>query len=1230
MSTQSVGKLPGIRQELKQRILVNAGPMGTNLQQYNLSEADFRGERFKDFHVDLIGNNDITTLTQPKITAEIIEKFAKAGADILQTNTFNANEISMAEYDMVDLVYEINHTSAGMVRKIADKYTAIDSKKPRYVAGVLGPSNKSASISPKVEDPAYRSITFDGIINAYEKQIEGLLDGGVDLLLIETAFDTLNVKALLFTIDKVFTQKKCRVPIMVSGTIVDASGRNLIGQTVAAFYTAVSHFDLLSVGLNCSLGADKLLPYVEELSRICQFNVSSHPNAGLPNQFGEYDETAQVMGEKIEAFLQRGIVNIIGGCCGSTPEHIGAIANLANQYPPRKIPQASTETRLSGLEPLVIFKESNFINIGERTNVAGSRKFARLIKEENFEEALSIARNQIEGGAQIIDICMDDAMLDAEKSMVSFLNLIASEPDIATLPIMLDSSKWSVIEAGLKCLPGKSIVNSISLKEGKDEFVRQARTVLRYGAAVVVMLFDERGQADTFERKIEIAKLSYTILTEEVGFPPQDIFIDPNILAVATGIPEHNNYAVDFLKATEWIKKNLPYAKVSGGVSNLSFSFRGNNAVREAIHSVFLYHAVKAGMDMGLVNPAMLEIYDDIVPDLLERVSDVLFNRHSDAVENLIEFAEGVRQTEKDPTKKDEWRKKDVKERLSYALVKGITDFIEEDTEEMRLQYDRALEVIEGPLMNGINIVGELFGDGKMFLPQVVKSARVMKKAVAVLNPYLEAEKADMKGGSSSKKILLATVKGDVHDIGKNIVGVVLACNNYEIIDLGVMVPIDKIVQTAKEKKVDLIGLSGLITPSLEVMINTAKELQYAKMDTPLLIGGATTSKAHTAIKIAPEINFPVIHVKDASKSVATVSSILSDAKRPGFIKQLDEDYEILRQKHANKQRPSDFVSLQTARDNKLKTDWSSAQIYKPHKIGLQIIKSFPLNEIVKFIDWTFFFHAWQIPGKYPAIFDNPKKGVEAKKLFDDAQKLLQQVVDKKLFTANGVVGLFPANAVGDDIEVYADESSKEVITTFRNLRNQTIKEPGKPNLCLADFIAPKESGKIDYVGAFAITAGLGVEEQEKRFEAENDDYNKIMVKLLADRMVEAFSEALHQKVRKELWAYAPDESLTLEEIFKEKYQGIRPAAGYAACPDHTQKITIYNLLEAEKNTGSFLTESCAMFPQASESGLIFSHPKSQYFNLQKISKDQVEEYAKRKEMSVNEVEKWLAQYINY
>jgi len=1230
MSIHSADERPDIRQELKQRILVNAGPMGTNLQKYALSEADFRGERFKDFHRDLIGNNDITTLTQPEITAELIEKFAKAGADILQTNTFNANGISMAEYDMVDLVYEINHTSANMVRKIADKYTTIDSKKPRYVAGVLGPSNKSASISPKVEDPAYRNITFDGIIDAYEKQVEGLLDGGVDLLLIETAFDTLNVKALLFTIDKVFTQKKCRVPIMVSGTIVDASGRNLIGQTIAAFYTAVSHFDLLSVGLNCSLGADKLLPYVEELSNICQFNVSSHPNAGLPNQFGEYDETPHVMGGKIEDFLQRGVVNIIGGCCGSTPDHIAAIATVAKRYPPRKIPVAATDTRLSGLEPFVIFKESNFTNIGERTNVAGSRKFARLIKEENYEEALSIARNQIEGGAQIIDICMDDAMLDAEKSMVEFLNLIASEPDIATLPIMLDSSKWSVIEAGLKCLPGKSVVNSISMKEGKNEFVRQAEIILKYGAAVVVMLFDEQGQADTFERKIEIAELSYKILTNEVGFPPQDIFIDPNVLAVATGIPEHNNYAVDFIKATEWIKQNLPHAKVSGGVSNLSFSFRGNNAVREAIHSVFLYHAVKAGMDMGLVNPAMLEIYDDIAPDLLEKVTDVLFNRHSDAVENLIEFAEDVKQTEKDPAKKNEWRKKEVKERLIYALVKGITDFIEEDTEEVRLQYNRALEVIEGPLMDGINIVGELFGDGKMFLPQVVKSARVMKKAVAVLNPYLEAEKAELKDTSSAKKILLATVKGDVHDIGKNIVGVVLACNNYDIIDLGVMVPIDKIVQTAKAEQVDLIGLSGLITPSLEVMINTVKELQYAKMDIPVLIGGATTSKVHTAIKIAPEVQFPVIHVKDASKSVGIVRSILSDTKRPGFVKQLNEEYEVLRQKHSNKQKPSDFVRLQVARDNKFKTDWSSKLIYKPNQTGLQVFKSFPLNEIVKFIDWTFFFHAWQIPGKYPSIFDNPKKGVEAKKLYDDAQKLLQQVVDEKLFTANGAVGIYPANSVGDDVEVYADESSKEVITIFRNLRNQTVKEPGKPNFCLADFIAPKESGKVDYIGAFAITAGLGVEEQEKRFEVDNDDYNKIMVKLLADRMVEAFSEALHQKVRKEIWGYAPDESLTPAEIFKEKYQGIRPAAGYAACPDHTQKRTIYNLLEAEKNTGSFLTESCAMFPQASESGLIFSHPKSQYFNLQKISRDQVEDYAIRKEMSVDEVEKWLAQYINY
>jgi 5-methyltetrahydrofolate--homocysteine methyltransferase len=1217
-----------ISKELEKRILVLDGAMGSLIQGYKLTEADYRGSRFANFAHDLKGNNDLLSLTKPEVIREIHCKYLEAGADIIETNTFNANRISMADYRMEELAYELNFESAKIAREVADSFTQKNPDKPRFVAGSVGPTNKTTSLSPDVNDPGYRAVSFDEIKFAYAEQVRGLIDGGCDVILVETIFDTLNGKAALVAISEVFEEKQVNLSVMVSGTITDASGRTLSGQTIEAFLNSVSHIKLLSVGLNCSLGAKDMAPYIGVLNKKSPFYVSAHPNAGLPNQFGAYDETPEQMSKQMELFLAEKQLNIIGGCCGTTPAHIKELVKLAEKYNRRQIPQIEKQTQLSGLEPLTISKESNFINIGERTNVAGSIKFANLIKEEKYEEALIIARDQVEGGAQVIDVCMDDAMIDAEKSMVRFLNLIAAEPEIARLPIMIDSSKWSVIEAGLKCVQGKGIVNSISMKEGEDVFIEHAREVLKYGSAVVVMAFDEKGQADSFERKTEICSKAYRILTEKVGFPAENIIFDPNILAIATGIEEHNNYAIDFLNATRWIKENLPYAKVSGGVSNLSFSFRGNNTVREAIHSAFLYHATKAGMDMGIVNPAMLEVYDNIPKDLLELVEDVIFNRRPDATERLVEFAETVKSEDKIQVKNDVWRQGTVQERISYALVKGIADYIEDDIREARPQYPKALNVIEGPLMDGMGVVGDLFGSGKMFLPQVVKSARVMKKAVAVLLPYIEEEKTGT--ASTAGKILLATVKGDVHDIGKNIVGVVLACNNYEVIDLGVMVPSEKILSIAAEKNVDIIGLSGLITPSLEVMVDFAKEMKKRGIDKPLLIGGATTSKIHTAIKIEPHIGTPVIHVKDASRSVGVVSNLLSKDFKSNFIDEVKKEYAELRQSYSGASSSVKYLSLEDARKNRLKIDWNNTAISKPNITGIKVLKDYPITEIAEYINWVFFFVVWQLRGKYPEILNDPKIGQEARKLFDDAKKLLVRIEKEKLLTANGVLGIFPANSVGDDIEIYKDTNRSEVLATFINLRNQTEKEPGVPNLCLSDFIAPKESNKTDYVGAFAVTAGLGIDKLIDEFEKDHDDYNSIMVKALADRLAEAFTEVLHLKIRKDFWGYKPDENLSLNDLLLEKYRGIRPAHGYPACPDHSEKETLFKLLNATESTGISLTESNSMIPGASVSGLIFAHPQSKYFFVGKIGKDQVKDYARRKHFEPETVERWLASDLNY
>ena len=1220
-----------LRELLSQRILMLDGPKGTLIQNYKLSDADFRGERFKDHPVDLKGNNDILVLTQPELIKNIHRAHADAGSDFIGTNTFNGNAISQADYKTEKFAYEINYEAAKIAREVADEYTKKNPDKPRFVTGTLGPTNKTLSMSPDVNDPGFRAVTFDSVKDVYMEQARGLIDGGADVMLIETIFDTLNAKAAIYAVLDLCEQKGIEVPIMISGTIIDQSGRTLAGQNTEAFWISIANTkNLLSVGLNCSLGPSQMRPFIAELSQIANIPISIYPNAGLPNEFGGYDESPEAMVKVLEDFAKHGYLNIIGGCCGTTPEHIKVFSEMAKKYPPRKIPEVKPYLRLSGLEPLIFRPDTNFVNIGERTNVTGSKKFARLIKENKYEEALSVARDQVENGAQVIDINMDEGLIDSEAVMTKFLNLLQAEPDIARVPVMLDSSKWSVIEAGLKCLQGKGIVNSISMKEGEEIFKEHARKVLKYGAAVIVMAFDEQGQADTLERKIEICKRAYKILSEEIGFPPQDIIFDPNIFAIATGIEEHNQYAINYIEATKWIKKNLPLAKVSGGVSNISFSFRGNDVVREAMHSAFLYYAIEAGMDMGIVNAGQLAVYEEIPKELLEKVEDVLLNRRPDATERLVEFADTITKAGRKETKDEEWRKLPVEERLKHALVKGIVDFIDKDVEEARKKYPSPLTIIEGPLMDGMNFVGDLFGSGKMFLPQVVKSARVMKKAVAYLIPYLEEEKQQSGGRSSNGTILMATVKGDVHDIGKNIVGVVLGCNNYDVIDLGVMVPSDKILSTAVEKKADIVGLSGLITPSLDEMVHVAQEMERMGLDIPLLIGGATTSRVHTAVKISPEYSNPAVHVLDASKSVGVVSSLLSKEAKANFVNKIKDDYKILRENHFKKQVTREYLAIEQARENKLKIDWSSQNIKKPKKIGITLFSSYSLEEIRKYIDWTPFFLTWELKGRYPDIFNNKNYGSEAKKIFDDANKLLDKVVTEKLLTANGTTGLFPANSVEDDIEIYSDESRNGLLETLHTIRQQTIKSGGIPNIALADFVAPKDSGINDYIGMFAVTAGIGIEKLIEQFEKEHDDYNSIMVKAVADRLAEAFTELLHEKIRKEIWGYALNENYSNEDLIDEKYAGIRPAPGYPAQPDHTEKITIWKLLDVEKNTCIKLTESLAMYPAASVCGVYFANPESKYFTVGKISKDQVNDYRKRKGISIKEAEKWLRPILNY
>lgn len=1354
---------------LEDRILVLDGAMGTMIQNYKLTEADYRGERFADYPSDLKGNNDLLSLTQPEIIKTIHRKYLEAGADIIETNTFSGTTIAMADYQMEDLVWELNEQSARLAKEVTEEFT----DRPRFVAGSIGPTNRTASLSPDVNRPGYRATSFDELKIAYKEQAEALAVGGVDIFLVETVFDTLNCKAALMAIQELKEEKGIDIPVMVSGTITDASGRTLSGQTVEAFWNSIRHFPLLSVGFNCALGADQLKIYLQQLARIADVAISCHPNAGLPNEFGEYDETPSQMSSIIKSYFDEELVNIIGGCCGTQPEHIKAIADYAKQSKPHKISAQKQLMRLSGLEPLTLTPKLNFVNIGERTNVSGSKKFARLIRDEKFEEAVDIAIDQVEGGAQIIDINMDDGMLDAVNVLPNFVNLIASEPDIARLPFMIDSSKWEVIEAGLKCLQGKGIVNSISLKEGEEDFIAKAKKIKSYGAAVVVMAFDETGQADTFDRKIEVCKRCYDLLVKEAEFPPEDIIFDPNILTIGTGMEEHDNYAVDFINAVKWIKENLPHAKTSGGVSNISFSFRGNNVVREAMHSAFLFHAIKAGLDMGIVNPGMLEVYDEIDKELLDYVEDLLFNRRSDATERLMGYAENLKPGEKAEKATQEWRNLPVNKRLEHSLVKGITEFIDSDTEEARIQASKPLDVIEGPLMDGMNVVGDLFGSGKMFLPQVVKSARVMKKAVAYLLPYIEAEKkaapkppkgadraqhwqtADpvlyglvkdfakkmryeqstqaeeilwdkLKGkqlngykfrrqhiigpyiadfvclkqnliieidglihqlpenkandeertkwleeqgfkvirftnaevitqldvllkkilealktpplgvggpeasGSGKGKILMATVKGDVHDIGKNIVSVVLACNNYEIIDLGVMVPLNKILEEAEKHQVDIIGLSGLITPSLDEMIYVVEEMEKRGLKTPVMIGGATTSRIHTAVKIKPNYSGPVIHVNDASRSVTVAGKLLGKDKEE-FFKEIEREYAEAKSGHGKRGEAKNYVGIEEARANKYQIDWESYQPHTPQKIGSEVLHNYDLKEIADYIDWTPFFQTWEMKGRYPKILNDPEKGVEAQKLFDDAQEMLQEIIEKKLLSANAIFGLFPAHTKNhDSIEVFADEGKTQKLTEFHTLRQQNKKGEKNPNYAFSDFLAPAEANYTDYMGCFAVTTGIGLDKMTEKFEAEHDDYNSIMAKALADRLAEAFAELLHKKVRREYWGYAKDEALDNEGLIKEQYKGIRPAPGYPGCPDHTEKITLFDLLDVEKKTGITLTENLAMLPTASVSGFYFGHPESKYFGLGKIGKDQVEDIAKRKNQPFEEIERWLKPNLNY
>ncbi|PSU21840.1 methionine synthase [Photobacterium kishitanii] len=1211
-----------LHKRLEQQILIIDGGMGTMIQGYKLDEQDYRGQRFSDWHTDLKGNNDLLVLTQPQLIKDIHLEYLEAGADILETNTFNATTIAMADYDMESLSAEINFAAATLAREAADEWTAQTPDKPRFVAGVLGPTNRTCSISPDVNDPGFRNVTFDQLVIAYSESTHALIKGGVDIILIETIFDTLNAKACAFAVTGVFEELGYELPVMISGTITDASGRTLSGQTTEAFYNSLRHVKPISFGLNCALGPDELRQYVAELSRISECAVSAHPNAGLPNAFGEYDLEAEEMAEHIKEWAQQGFLNLVGGCCGTTPEHIRQMYQATKNIKPRLLPEIKIACRLSGLEPLIIEADSLFVNVGERTNVTGSARFKRLIKDELYDEALEVARQQVEAGAQIIDINMDEGMLDAKAAMVRFLNLCATEPEIAKVPIMVDSSKWEIIEAGLKCVQGKPIVNSISLKEGKENFIAQAKLLRRYGAAVIVMAFDEVGQADTRERKIEICTNAYHILVDEVGFPAEDIIFDPNIFAVATGIEEHNNYAVDFIEAVADIKRTLPYAMVSGGVSNVSFSFRGNNPVREAIHAVFLYYCFKNGMDMGIVNAGQLAIYDDLSDELRNAVEDVVLNRRDDSTDRLLDIAANYRDSgavEEDRSQQ-EWRSWSVEKRLEHALVKGITEFIIEDTEQARVNATKPLDVIEGPLMAGMNVVGDLFGEGKMFLPQVVKSARVMKQAVAHLEPYINAEK---QVGYTNGKILLATVKGDVHDIGKNIVGVVLQCNNYEIIDLGVMVSCDQILQVAQEQNVDIIGLSGLITPSLDEMVHVAKEMQRRGFDIPLLIGGATTSKAHTAVKIEQNYQQPVVYVSNASRAVGVCSALLSEQQKPAFVERLTAEYDVVREQHARKKPRTAPITLEQARENAVALDWVNYTPPAPKQTGVHTFTDFPIAELRKYIDWTPFFMTWSLSGKYPTILRHEVVGVEATKLFEDANKILDDIERTGMIKANGVCGLFPANNIGDDVEVYTDETRTEVLTVLHGLRQQT-KKPKGPNYCLSDYIAPKESGKADWIGAFAVTGGIGEYEIAAQFKAQGDDYNAIMIQAVADRLAEAFAECMHQIVRKEIWGYAADEDLANDDLIREKYQGIRPAPGYAACPEYTEKGAIWQLLDAEANTGMVLTESYAMWPGAAVSGWYFSHPDARYFAVAQIQHDQLASYADRKGWNMIEAEKWL------
>jgi 5-methyltetrahydrofolate--homocysteine methyltransferase len=1220
-----------IRRLLGERILLLDGAMGTMIQRHKLTEADFRGERFKDHGHDLKGNNDLLVLTQPDVIADIHRQYFAAGADIVETNTFNSQTISQADYKLEHQAFELNVAAARLARKVADEFETKEPGRPRFVAGAVGPTNRTASISPDVNNPGFRNISFDQLVEAYIESVRGLVEGGADLILIETIFDTLNAKAAIYATKKYFDDSGHRLPILISGTITDASGRTLTGQTAEAFWYSVMHAEPLSVGLNCALGAKEMRPHIADLARVAPCAISAYPNAGLPNAFGGYDETPEMMAEVIREFAQSGLVNIVGGCCGTTPDHIRAFAQAVKGITPHRPPAPTSYLCLSGLEPFVARPDSNFINVGERTNVTGSRQFLRLIKEEKYEQALAVAQQQVENGAQIIDVNMDEGMLDATVALPKFLNLIMAEPAISRVPMMIDSSKFHVIEAGLKCVQGKCVVNSISLKEGEAAFLDHARTVRRYGAAVIVMAFDEQGQADTLQRRVDICSRAYRLLVDKLHFPPEDIIFDPNVFPVGTGLAEHANYGVDFIEAVRQIKARCPHARISGGISNLSFSFRGKEMIREAMHSVFLYHAVKAGMDMGIVNAGQLAVYDGLEPELRELTEDLILNRRADATERMLDYAARIDTTQGgkvDDTAKLEWRNLPVEKRLEHALIKGITDFIEEDTEEVRRQVKTPLEVIEGPLMAGMGVVGDLFGAGKMFLPQVVKSARVMKKAVAYLEPYFEEMKR--QGASSVKgRILMATVKGDVHDIGKNIVGVVLQCNNYEVIDLGVMQPCEKILQTARERQCNVIGLSGLITPSLDEMVHVASEMKREGFSVPLLIGGATTSKVHTAVKIAPQYEHPVVYVPDASRVVNVVSKLISEEHQAGYQAEVAAEYEGIRETYKNRQGQDQFLPIAEARNQGVKTDWSAYAPPRPTFLGTKPLINYPLEKLVDRIDWTPFFATWQLNGLYPEIFDDPVVGVEARRLFEDAQKMLKRIIEGRWLQANAVIGFWPASRVGDDVEVYTDATRTQVRHTFRFLRQQMKKSTTRANVCLADYVAPKESGKEDYLGLFAVTSGLGIEPHVKKFEAAHDDYNAILLKALADRLAEAFAEHLHERVRKEYWGYAADEQLSNQDMVLEKYRGIRPAPGYPACPDHTEKGPLFELLQAPK-AGITLTESFAMMPGAAVSGFYFSHPDATYFGVGRIGKDQVEDYARRTGRELATVERWLAPILGY